>query len=317
MMLFSVFTADAVLVGIPGSGPAVKDMRPRKGTTLIELLVVATLIGVLASILLPALGAARRQAKKVECVYRVREIVRAVTCFAQDNNGWYPPTVATNIYFGNDLNYLPSPTYVAPWGPERPTHRAVSEYLGRYISDPELLWCSAAPSVFPYLNAAWEAGDDWDNPDTPYLTDSLLGTYCLWWGYRAYVDGRRVFNGPRRMGGRGSKLLMTDYFGYGGWWMRQETSTEGFVSCEPFRQNNKVLARQANACEYWYCLASSDIADVKQILVSLSAGYTDGHVGRYSPANAFGLQVAITPDGKVPHPVSYYGYFFVPKQDVR
>lgn len=52
--------------------------------TLIELLVVISIIALLISILLPALGSAREAARKAECLSRVRTLVFTNYAYAQD-----------------------------------------------------------------------------------------------------------------------------------------------------------------------------------------------------------------------------------------
>jgi prepilin-type N-terminal cleavage/methylation domain-containing protein len=67
------------------------------GFTLIELLVVISIIALLVGILLPALGAARRSAQRVQCMSNQRQILLGNASYMTDNKGFMiPPYVNYN-----------------------------------------------------------------------------------------------------------------------------------------------------------------------------------------------------------------------------
>ena len=63
--------------------------REARAFSMLELLVVMSMIALLASLMLPSLSAARKQAKAVVCRSNVSHILAANTYYANDNRGVY------------------------------------------------------------------------------------------------------------------------------------------------------------------------------------------------------------------------------------
>src|SRR5712675_2435227 len=66
--------------------------------TLIELLVVIAIIGILATLLMPALARARDSAKSVACISNLRQISAASKMYSGDYNGWLVPSGPGSMY---------------------------------------------------------------------------------------------------------------------------------------------------------------------------------------------------------------------------
>lgn len=65
-------------------------MRIRRAFTVVELLVVIGIIGVLVSILLPAISKTREQARSVVCQSSIRQIGHSVFLYVAENKGVLP-----------------------------------------------------------------------------------------------------------------------------------------------------------------------------------------------------------------------------------
>ena len=97
----------------------------RSGFTLAELLIVIAIIGVLISILLPTLGAARRSANSAKCLAALRDMGLAFQQYAMENKRAFPV-----------VEYSPPASQLLPGTPAR---RSWQDFLVKYLhkKDPD------------------------------------------------------------------------------------------------------------------------------------------------------------------------------------
>ena len=267
------------------------------------------MIAVLMGIVLPIFNKVRSQARAVVGMNNQKQVVIAANLFACDNDERYPESVSFVEYSGNWNWY--DPRTLTSWNntPSHP-HRAMSEYFRGYIEDASIMSCPNAIKKFKYLQEAWDAGDEWNNPDTAFDILAVRGTYCFYWNYVGLLGHNKLFRGPRGPssgGKRQSKLMMTCYFGYG---HRRAPKTYG--SCEKLR--DAYLVPETLVESAWWSRSAPGKVDLSKINVKLHAAYTDGHVESFAPSQAVPLEVIVDRSTNKPYLSGQGpGDFYIPR----
>jgi len=119
------------------------------GFTLIELLVVIAILGLLMSVLLPALRKAKQSAQKLVCFSNMRQTGIALNCYLFTEDGRLPSSSC----------HLSDPTQFWLY------------ILAQYTNEDMLFHCPADRSKHPFL--------DWENLPKPIPPDYRWASYAL------------------------------------------------------------------------------------------------------------------------------------------
>jgi prepilin-type N-terminal cleavage/methylation domain-containing protein/prepilin-type processing-associated H-X9-DG protein len=207
----------------------------KRSFTLIELLVVIAIIAILASIMLPALKAAREQGRRIVCMNNEKQTGLATNYYLSDNNEWF----FDGNKWGSFLNeYLgipplaavaPPPANGKPDGGEYPPlwncpsgNPATTFYIGwigtnrwfgNYSFNSTITGrVGSAPEIPTYVNFNQIKNpskrillvDGYNNNDfAGYRTSAPFDRYSRWW----WIDGNGVLEDRHN---RGANFMYCD-----------------------------------------------------------------------------------------------------------
>jgi prepilin-type N-terminal cleavage/methylation domain-containing protein len=142
-----------------------KSMAPRRGVrgryafTLVELLVVIAIIGVLVSLLLPAVQAAREAARRMQCTNNLKQITLAAHNFHDTRNRLPPGVMGPNTGLENLLSGLSGDPWIGsialslPFMEQQPTY----DLIEPAVTNMDLFAVSPANNNWSALGGSWTA----------------------------------------------------------------------------------------------------------------------------------------------------------------
>lgn len=151
----------------------------KRGFTLVELLVVIMVIGILASLLVPAVAGALQKGRDAKSASNLRQIGVALNEYASDHNNLYPCAHA-------DVSYQPDGSDPSTW----PWQQQIDDYVGgdrRVFKSPSL----TTADYGYYLGSRAALLDDTGHATKPMgpvnrlrikeLSKHILGGECVYW----------------------------------------------------------------------------------------------------------------------------------------
>lgn len=208
----------------------------RSGFTLIELLVVIAIIALLISILLPALGKAREQSKRLVCMSNMKQIGTAVFLYSESNDN-LPWTDTQSLEINGDPKLYPGVGIYTSysWGGMRapfprqgdeaadfalvpPENRELNPFLDPDARDRGAVKVTQCPGDRSAVSPTVGQGP---NPPIPEQAESswqVYGTsYSINWFYldllpvtfslpNLFIEGKRIVN--QGVGGSAAEFVL-------------------------------------------------------------------------------------------------------------
>jgi len=141
----------------------------RRAFTLIELLVVIAIIGMLIAILLPAVQAARENARRMQCSNHLMQLNIAVKNYEQ-NLGVLPQGTVNevgpirNVPIGNHMGWIPR---LLPYIEQSPLYGKIDFNKGVYDPENREAWLARPSNIFRCPSEGWGWGRMENEPEYP------------------------------------------------------------------------------------------------------------------------------------------------------
>ena len=240
------FTLIELLVAVPAI--ARRRRQAREAFTLIELLVVIAIIGILASLLLPALKMARESAKSIGCINNLKQVGLASFNYCNDYDDYVPTasysfyddfvypgtgwTTSSGVGWYGALRYLTASRYI----PGLET-TSVASFLERPATTCPSFW-PAVPKEY------WSSAGLGNAGNTAYKSQ---GTYA----FNSHLD-RSLFldSTTKKMKKLGAVSRLAERFIWGEGWSGQARITASF---KPGTSGCEVWWGHNNTANFLYC----------------------------------------------------------------
>jgi len=115
------------------------------GFTLIELLVVLAIVGVLFSILMPAIAGTKERARIVSCMNNMKQLALAAFMYADDNGEAIPDVQDTTRYLDDEDTYVCPRDTRDGLGSAKPSYTAIKYSPSSLL--PSAMNCSLSESI--------------------------------------------------------------------------------------------------------------------------------------------------------------------------